>query len=80
MITLDYNPIEVDLNVETGNLIQDAFYTIGFVTENDSAPRTLEVHSLQDLLDNGYTRGSNAYKFCKGVLIQGTMNTVIVRA
>ena len=80
MITLDYSPIEVDLNVETGNLIQDAFYTIGFVTENDSAPRTLEVHSLQDLLDNGYTRGSNAYNFCKGVLIQGKMNTIIVRA
>lgn len=80
MITVDYKPIEVDLNIEQGSIIQSAFYTVGFITENDSAPRTVVVNSLQDLLDNGYERGSNAYNFCKAVLIQEAMNTVIVRA
>lgn len=80
MIHLDYTPIEVELNVEQGNLTSDAFYTVGFITMNDTAPRTLVVTSLQDLLDNGYLRGSEAYNFCKGVFIQGQMNTVVVRA
>lgn len=80
MITLDYTPIEVEINVERGNLVQDAFYTVGFITKNDDAPRTLKATSLKDLLDNGYKRGSEAYNFCKGVFIQGQMNTVVLRA
>ena len=80
MITLDYTPIEVEINVEQGNLVQDAFYTVGFITKNDSAPRSVFVSSLKDVLDNGYKRGSEAYNFCKGVFIQGQMNTVLLRA
>lgn len=80
MITLDYSPIEVEINVEQGNLTQDAFYTVGFLTRHPTAPRTVVVNSLQDVLDAGYKRGSEAYNFCKGVLIQGQMNTVILRA
>lgn len=80
MITLDYEPIEVELNVEQGNLTINAFYTVGFLTRHSSAPRTVTVHSLQDVLDAGYRRGSEAYNFVKGVLIQGQMNTVILRA
>lgn len=80
MVTLDYHPIEVDINVDQGLLVQDAFYTVGFITEHDTAPRTVVVNSLQDVLNAGYSRGSNAYNFCKGVLIQGQMTTIVVRA
>lgn len=80
MITLNYTPIEIELNIEQGNINQNAFYSVGFITENEDAPRTIVVNKLEDLLENGYSRGSNAYNFCKAVLIQGQMNTIIVRS
>lgn len=73
-------PVEVDIVVETPNLERGAFYNICFITENDSAPRTLEVSRLSDLLDNGYGRLDLAYNFCVGVFAQQGINKVYVRA
>lgn len=80
MEVLDRSPVEVNINVETLALTQDAFYTVGFITENESAPRTVIVNSLDDVLSNGYERGSMAYNFVFGVLLQGNMNSVVLRA
>ena len=50
-IDIDFSPIKVDIQVEDLQLQSDAFYTVGFITESDTAPRTLEVTQLSQLLD-----------------------------
>jgi hypothetical protein len=73
-------PVDVSVNIESPQVSRDAFYNLCFITENDTAPRTLIVEKLQDLLDNGYIRADYAYNFCYGVFAQRTLKSVTVRA
>ena len=50
---LNLAPVNVNVVVETPTVTNEAFYNLCFITENDVAPRTLEVKRLNDLLDNG---------------------------
>ena len=77
---LNLEPVKVDLQIETPSLERGAFYSLCFITENDEAPRTLEVTRLQDLLDNGYVREDLAYNFCLGVFAQQGIESVYIRA
>ena len=77
---LNLEPVKVDLQIETPSLERGAFYNLCFITENDLAPRTLEVKTLSDLLENGYTRLDLAYNFCVGVFSQQGIDTVYIRA
>ena len=76
----NYEPVKVSIGVENPSLERGAFYNICFITENDIAPRTLQVNRLSDLLDNGYSRLDLAYNFCVGVFSQQGMDTVYIRA
>lgn len=73
-------PVQVDLEIETTTIDREAFYNLCFITENDEAPRTLEVNTLKDLVNNGYEREDLAYNFCVGVFAQQSMPSVYIRA
>ena len=60
---LNLSPVKVDVNVENYVIKSDAFYNVCFITEDDLAPRTVEVRTLDDLLKNGYYRFS--LYFCR---------------
>ena len=77
---LNLAPVDVNIIVETPTVTNEAFYNLCFITENDVAPRTLEVKRLNDLLDNGYMRLDLAYNFCLAVLLQENIGKVYVRA
>lgn len=77
---LNLAPVDVSIIVETPTVTNEAFYNLCFITENDVAPRTLEVKRLNDLLDNGYMRLDLAYNFCLSVLLQESIGKVYVRA
>ena len=77
---LNLSPVKVDVNVENYVIKSDAFYNVCFITEDDLAPRTLEVRTLDDLLKNGYYRFSLAYDFCRTAFLQQGMSSVVVRA
>lgn len=77
---LNLAPVNVNIFVETPTVTNEAFYNLCFITENDIAPRTLEVKRLNDLLDNGYMRLDLAYNFCLAVLLQENIGKVYVRA
>lgn len=77
---LNLTPVTVDIFIETPSLSREAFYNICFITENDIAPRTIEVRTLGELLENGYKREDLAYNFCVGVFIQQSMPSVFIRA
>ena len=77
---LNLAPVDVSIIVETPTVTNEAFYNLCFITENDVAPRTLEVKRLNDLLDNGYMRLDLAYNFCLAVLLQENIGKVYVRA
>lgn len=79
-MNIDTVPVKIDIDIESISLDREAFYNLCFITENDTAPRTLEVRTLKDLLDNGYDRLSSAYNFCVGVLSQAAMPLVYIRA
>ena len=79
-IDIDFSPIKVDIQVEDFQIQSDAFYTVGFISESDTAPRTLEVTQLSQLLDAGYMRAGNVYNFVHSVFAQGKMGKVVVRA
>lgn len=79
-MNLNLTPVKVNINIETLSLERDAFYNVCFITENETAPRTLEVNKLKDLLDNGYDRFSLAYNFCVGVLSQQGIPSIKIRA
>lgn len=80
MQTVNYEPVKVDVQVEQITVTTDAFYSVCFIAENETAPRTLHVTKLQDLLDNGYYRHSRAYNFVQTVFNQRSMTDVYVRA
>lgn len=77
---LNLSPVKVDVNVENYIVKSDAFYNVCFITEDDLAPRTIEVRTLDDLLKNGYYRFSLAYDFCRTAFLQQGMSSVFVRA
>ena len=77
---LNLAPVDVSIILETPTVTNEAFYNLCFITENDVAPRTLEVKRLNDLLDNGYMRLDLAYNFCLAVLLQENIDKVYVRA
>ena len=62
---LNLSPIKVDVSIENYVIKSDAFYNVCFITEDDLAPRTIEVKTLNDLLNSGYYRFSLAYDFCR---------------
>lgn len=73
-------PVNIDISIESLSIERDAFYNICFITENDTAVRTLEVRTLTDLLEGGYDRTSLAYNFCIGVFAQQAMPVIYIRA
>ena len=77
---LNLEPVKVDLQIETPSLERGAFYSLCFITENDEAPRTLEISTLSELLANGYTREDLAYNFCVGVFAQQGIESIFIRA
>ena len=77
---LNLAPVDVNIVVETPTATNEAFYNLCFITENDVAPRTLEVKRLNDLLDNGYMRLDLAYNFCLSVLLQESIDGIYIRA
>lgn len=79
-MNLNLTPVKVSIDIESLSLERDAFYNVCFITENELAPRTLEVNKLRDLLDNGYDRFSLAYNFCVGVLAQQGIPSIKIRA
>lgn len=79
-MNLNLTPVEINIDIETLSLERDAFYNVCFITENDTAPRTLEVSNLNDLLKNGFTRDSLAYNFCVGVFAQQKIPYVTIRS
>ena len=79
-MNLNLTPVRVNIDIESLSLERDAFYNACFITENETAPRTLEVSKLKDLLDNGYDRFSLAYNFCVGVFAQQGIPSVTIRA
>lgn len=79
-MNLNLTPVKVNIDIESLSLEREAFYNVCFITENEIAPRTLEVSKLRDLLDNGYDRFSLAYNFCVGVLSQQGIPSIKIRA
>lgn len=79
-MNLNLTPTKVNIDIESLSLERKAFYNVCFITENETAPRTLEVSRLKDLLDNGYNRFSLAYNFCVGVLAQQGIPSIKIRA
>lgn len=79
-MNIESTPVKVNIDIESLNLSREAFYNVCFITENNQAPRSLEVKTLKDLLDNGYDRWSLAYNFCLGVFAQQGIPSVYVRA
>lgn len=77
---VETNPINVEITVESESLDRNAFYNVCFITENDVAPRTIEVGNLNELLSHGYRRDSLAYNFCLTAFAQQGIPTVFVRA
>lgn len=79
-MNLNLTPTKVNIDIESLSLEREAFYNVCFITENELAPRNLEVSKLKDLLDNGYDRLSLAYNFCVGVLAQQGIPSIKIRA
>ena len=77
---LNLSPVKVRVNIEQYIVKSEAFYNVCFITENDLAPRTIEVKTLNDLLKNKYYRFSLAYDFCRMVLLQQGVSSVFIRA
>lgn len=77
---VETNPINVEITVESESLDRNAFYNVCFITENDVAPRTVEVANLNELLSHGYRRDSLAYNFCLTAFAQQGIPSVFVRA
>ena len=57
-------PVVVNVSINKQEVNRYAFYTPAFISENDEVERTVEVTSLKEVLDKGYTKESNAYAYC----------------
>ena len=76
---LNLSPVKVDITIETPTVTNNSFYNVCFITENNEAPRTVEINSLADLLTNGYKTTDAVYNFCFYVFLQNGMSKVYVR-
>lgn len=76
---LNLTPVKVDITIETPTVTNNSFYNVCFITENNEAPRTVEINSLADLLANGYKTTDAVYNFCFYVFLQNGMSKVYVR-
>ena len=72
MQVLDKSPIKVGVNIEgIVPLVASAFNTVCFINENDVVTeRSVEIGSLADVIDAGYTYSSTLYNFCRAVFEQ----------
>ena len=57
-------PVIVNVSINKQEVSRYAFYTPAFISENDEVERTVEVTSLAEVLDKGYSKDSNAYAYC----------------
>lgn len=57
-------PVIVNISINKQEVSRYAFYTPAFISENDEVERTVEVTSLAEVLDKGYSKDSNAYAYC----------------
>lgn len=57
-------PVLVNVSINKQEVNRYAFYTPAFISENDEVERTVEVTSLKEVIDKGYTKDSNAYAYC----------------
>lgn len=57
-------PVVVNVSINKQEVNRYAFYTPAFISENDEVERTVEVASLKEVIDKGYTKDSNAYAYC----------------
>lgn len=64
MINASKDPVEIKISIQQPVVTRYAFYTVGFISESDTAQEYVEVSSLKDVLDSGYSVGSAAYVFC----------------
>ena len=78
-MSLNLTPVKVDITIETPTVTNNSFYNVCFITENNEAPRTVEINSLADLLTNGYKTTDAVYNFCFYVFLQNGMSKVYVR-
>lgn len=79
-MNLNLTPTKVNIDIESLSLERGAFYNVCFITESETAPRTIEVSKLKDLLDNDYDRFSLSYNFCVGALSQQGISSIKIRA
>ena len=70
MIDASKDPVNIQINIQQPVVTRYAFYTVGFISESDTATEYVEVFQLKDVLDNGYSVGSAAYIFCKILFAQ----------
>lgn len=57
-------PVVVNVSINKQEVNRYAFYTPAFISENDEVERTVEVTSLKEVVDKGYSKDSNAYAYC----------------
>lgn len=57
-------PVVVNVSINKQEVNRYAFYTPAFISENDEVERTIEVTSLKEVIDKGYSKDSNAYAYC----------------
>ena len=70
MINASKDPVNIQINIQQPVVTRYAFYTVGFISESDTATEYVEVFQLKDVLDNGYSVSSAAYVFCKILFAQ----------
>lgn len=80
MTDLVNNPVNVNITTQNSVLSTSAFNAVCFITKNNDSPRNIIVNKLEDLLDNNFTRESDAYNFCYGVLLQKRLKNIIIRS
>ncbi len=66
----DKQPVKIEISVIAPSVSKLSFYTPCFISSNDQVISEVEVYSLKDVLDNGYTEDSDAYEYCKLAFIQ----------
>lgn len=57
-------PVVVNVSINKQEVNRYAFYTPAFISENDEVERTVEVTSLKEVVEGGYSKDSNAYAYC----------------
>ena len=66
----DKQPVKIEISVVAPTVQKSSFYTPCFISENDEVVSEVEVFSLSDVLENGYTEDSDAYEYCNLAFLQ----------